>query len=531
MFFKFGRMARFAFGVALLVGAAISTHAVPEKVAGDAHRFSTLFTAQSVRDDLATRDGITSAIEWCRRYSIYKIYLETFRHGYQAERAVLENACDRFREAGFAVGGCVTTTQVGKRSTGKKIWLACYTDPATQQQLQEIFEFTAEIFDVVMIDDFFSTDCECEECNAARLAKMVTVGERRIRVAADTWSAYRMQLMLEVSRDRVMAASKRRNPRVHMILKYPNWYEEFHERGYDVIRQTELFDQVWVGTETRDFNAPKWGGLVQYGGYFIMRWMEGIAGEKCGGAWNDTFQTSTPNYIEQQRQAILGGAKETFLFSFPQLQRETGPANLEAWRKELPEMMEVAREVAGRVPHGIAAYKPPHSSPGGEPRIYDMVGMLGLPLVPCHQFPTTAPVAFFPAQAASDPEFVSKLEGFVKRGQTAIITSGLAARLETSTSVEAKNIVVFPVRGRPRTLLQMDEQEVAQVRADALRPLGITFDAPTSVSLYLFTDGSSVVENFRDTAAQVRLNGKQITVPPREWVCDWRQRKAGREKR
>ena len=44
------------------------------------HRFSTLFTAQQVRDHLATDEGIDAAINWCKRTGVTKVYIETFRY-------------------------------------------------------------------------------------------------------------------------------------------------------------------------------------------------------------------------------------------------------------------------------------------------------------------------------------------------------------------------------------------------------------------------------------------------------------------
>jgi len=73
---------------------------------------------------------------------VTKVYLETFRDGYQAERTTLQKAIGRFRAAEFEVSGCVTTTNVGKPSTGWKL-LSCYTDFATQNRVQSIFEYTA----------------------------------------------------------------------------------------------------------------------------------------------------------------------------------------------------------------------------------------------------------------------------------------------------------------------------------------------------------------------------------------------------
>src|SRR5512138_288024 len=63
------------------------------------HRFSTLFTAQDVRDRLATEEGLAKALDWCKQTGVTKVYIEEFRDGYQAERATLLRAKDRFRAA------------------------------------------------------------------------------------------------------------------------------------------------------------------------------------------------------------------------------------------------------------------------------------------------------------------------------------------------------------------------------------------------------------------------------------------------
>src|SRR4051794_32354338 len=80
------------------------------------HCFSTLFTAHDVKNHLSTNEGIEKAIEWCKQTGVTKVYVESFRDGYTAERAALEKARDRFRKEGFVVSGCVTPTSIGKKS-------------------------------------------------------------------------------------------------------------------------------------------------------------------------------------------------------------------------------------------------------------------------------------------------------------------------------------------------------------------------------------------------------------------------------
>ena len=53
------------------------------------HRFSTLFTAQDVREQLSSETGLGRAIDWCQQTGVTKVYLEEFRDGYQAEREAL----------------------------------------------------------------------------------------------------------------------------------------------------------------------------------------------------------------------------------------------------------------------------------------------------------------------------------------------------------------------------------------------------------------------------------------------------------
>jgi hypothetical protein len=485
------------------------------------HRYSTLFPAQDVRDRLSTDAGIDAAIDWCRNTAVTKVYIEAFRDGYQAERAALQHARDRFRAADFEVSGCVTTTQVGKPSGGWK-GIGCYTDPPTQQKLQSIFEYAASTFDEIMIDDFWFTYCTCPECDAARRAKTVTIGDHTYSVAGDTWEDYRRELMLRVSRDRILGPAKRVNPKVRIIIKYPNWYDEYQERGYDVEQETTAFDHIWVGTETRDYHDPRWGGIPQYGGYFLMRWLGGIGGEKCGGGWYDPYGTNEPTYVEQARQTVLASAGESLLFCYGSLLQSTGPKNIEALRANIPELLDVAEQVRRRRIAGIAAYKPPNSHSEDEHRVFDFVGMLGLPLVPCHAFPADAQAAFFSVHALKDPDLVPGLSAFIAAGKPVLLTDGLARCLAGKLDLGAPNVHVLPVKGDPKALLATPQPELDALRASLLHPFHTSFQAPNQVALYLFRDGSWVVENFRDDPATVELNSQQLTVPARGWIHHWK---------
>lgn len=486
------------------------------------HRFSTLFTAQNVREYLTTETGIDAAMDWCHKTAVSKVYIETFRDGYQADRATLLQAKERFLKAGFQVSGCITPTQVGKPSTGWKPTISCYTDLPTQGKVRAIFEFAAGLFDEIMIDDFWFTDCACPECEAARQAQTVKIGDKSYPVTGDTWEDYRCELLVRLSRDNVLAAAKRVNPKVKLIIKYPQWYDNFHNRGYEVLRETADFDRIWVGTETRDYKDPRWGGTVQYEAYFIMRWLGGIGAGKCGGGWYDWLGTTEATYVEQARQTVLAGARESFLFCYGGLQSTTGPKNVEALRLNQEELFAVAKEVNGRKLVGVAAYKPANSHPENEQRVFDFVGMLGVPLVPCHEFPKKAPAAFFSVHALRDPQFADKLAKFIESGKPVLLTDGLAARLTNQVDLKAANVQILEVKGSPKSLLDWPQEKVDTMRTPLLRPIKASFRAPAGVALYLFRDGSWAVENFKDAVAQVELNGKARNLAPRDWTYRWK---------
>ena len=464
-------------------------------------RFSTLFTAQNVRDHLSTEEGLGQAIDWCKATAVTHVYLESFRNNYTADRAVLERARDAFRREGFLVSGCVTTTQVGKTSTGWRI-IDCYTNEPTRARLAEIFAYAASMFDEIMIDDFLFTDCECkDECEPAR-------GDR-------SWADYRCDLMLDVSRHFILEPARRANPNVKVIIKYPQWYDNFHVRGYDVARETEAFDKIWVGTETRDYADRRWGGTVQYEAYFIMRWLGAIGGDKCGGGWFDPYGTTEATYVEQARQTILADAKEAVLFCYGSLQDGTGPANVRTFRTEVPGYFDLARLVRGQPLTGVHTCKPPSSDPGPEARVFDFVGMLGIPLDPRPGIDTTARSAFFSVHALKDPDLKRKLSTMVSDGAQVLLTSNLADALGKDLDRTRPNVHVIDIKYKSAAegqrgpldwdaFMAMPQADLDRLRDAMLAPLGATFRAPAKVALYLI-GRSAVVENFNDEPIDASL--------------------------
>ena len=448
----------------------------------DLLKISTLFTAQNVRNYLGSDGGLNNAIKWCKDTGVTHVFIETFRDNYTAERKTLENAKAEFAAAGLDVSGCVTTTRMGKISTGWNV-ISCYTNDKTQAELKRIFEFTASLFDEIMIDDFLFTDCQCDECKAAR-------GEK-------SWVDYRCDLMVKLSGELILGAARAVNPDVKIIIKYPQWYDQFHNRGYEVVRQSADYDRTWVGTETRDFDDKRWGGKVQYEAYYIMRWLGEIGGAKTGGGWFDPYGTTEHTYLEQARQTVLANAKEMLLFCYGSLQSGTGPANVEALRKEIPGLFKLAAIIRDKPIKGVMAAKPPNSDAEKEQYVYDFVGMLGLPLVPTAKISANAKAAFFPVHSLKDPQFKKKLTKMLAAGKPVLLTDGLAERL-SGVDLDGENVTSLKVSGNPKNLLKLTREELRPIRDKLLAPFGMKFDAPNKVALYLFGDHYLTVENFND---------------------------------
>jgi len=74
-----------------------------------------------------------------------------------------------------------------------------------------------------MIDDFLFIDCTCDECQAAR-------GDK-------SWTEYRCDLMLQISRERVLEPARAKNSNVKLIIKYPLSYSRERRKGMSMPEQ------------------------------------------------------------------------------------------------------------------------------------------------------------------------------------------------------------------------------------------------------------------------------------------------------
>jgi hypothetical protein len=464
-------------------------------------RISTLITADQVarmKDDA----GVQRGIAWCKEHGITRVYVETYRDKVEPSDDAVRRTRDGFRAAGILVSGCITPTQIGKASTGWNT-VSCYTDAGTRRETERIYRRAAGFFDEVMIDDFLFTDCRCEACGKAR--------------ADRPWMDYRRDLMLDVSRKEMLAAARAVNPRCRLIVKYPCWHEDFQERGYDVVRQTEAFDKTWVGTETRG-GVPNsgWPAEPQYRAYWLMRWLGGIGGPKCGGGWFDWLGTDPTYYLEQARMTVLGGAREAMLFNFGALmQDELGKRDVAAWRKELPLHFDLARLIAGRTPRGLLGWKPPNSPPGNDRNLHALLGMAGFPVVAAHRFDASAPGFVFGMQTQADAQWRKAWRVATVSGRAVVASADFGAAAPGSSGAPVVTLPANRDANRFDALADMPQSELDALRDRATASLGVRFHAAYGVGLFLFGSDTVVLQSFRDepTACELDIAGwKGMTV-------------------
>ncbi|MCL2775689.1 MAG: hypothetical protein FWD71_20435 [Oscillospiraceae bacterium] len=455
------------------------------------HIFSTLFTAQSVDKELRTPEGLQEAVNWCKTSALQKVYIESFRGNLFVEQDLLESVRDRFLEEGFSVCGCVTTTKMLKLSNG---WseIACYSHKPNLELMESIFRRTAAVFDTIMIDDFLFTDCTCEDCEKAR-------GGR-------SFDEYHSDVMVEMCLERILRPAREVNPSCKIIIKYPLWYEDFQKRGYDVIRQTRNFDMIWGGTETRDPDNENWGCYPQTQAFYMMVWDMKLDPEKCGGGWYDPYGTNPATYLEQARQTILSGVKESMLFCYGSLYKgDEGVNNTAAIRRETAGLHKLAYLVAGKKINGVSVPKVPGCDTEKEKYLSSFYGMLGIPVAPDIHLDPDAKSAILGYQAVGFPDAPMYAKDALKSGKAICFSEGF---LEYMALDVPKNALVIRPGGDNWNLTEMPQPELDALRNALLKHFDISFTAPSKVALNLYDDDLEIIQNFNDFAVEVTIDLK-----------------------
>lgn len=350
------------------------------------------------------------------KVDVDKIYLETHRDQLIVDRPTMERAIRYFKSKGLEVAGGITFTI----SEANSFETYCYQDPAERAKAQEIVEYTAGLFDEVILDDFFFIDCKCDYCIEAK-------GDR-------SWTDYRLELMHDAAENVVLGPAHKVNPKVKVVIKYPNWYDHFPALGFDLDHGPKHFDGIYTGTETRDAVSSD-QHLQPYLGYLIWRYFDNLNPGHNGGGWVDTGGSRIlDRYSEQLWLTLFAKAPEMTLFDYRQMLMDRQVPDKNGKKATFAECAGYTlRDIDATIgklgrPVGIKSYKPYQST--GEDFLQNYFGMAGLPMDLVPYFPEDENFMILTEQAAADPDIVSKIEKQLRNGKDVMITSGLLKALQ-----------------------------------------------------------------------------------------------------
>lgn len=369
-----------------------------------------------------------------RQLKVDKVYIEVQRDRRLLTEGQTERAKKFFLDHGVQVAGGMALSD---GNLGGQFQSFCYTDPQDRVFIKTAAEFAARHFDEVIQDDFFFVSTKKDSDIAAK-------GDK-------TWSQFRMSLMDDAAENLLVKPAKAVNPKVKMVVKFPNWYEHFQGSGYDLEREPGIFDGIHTGTETRDPVTTD-QHLQQYESYQIIRYFENIGPGRNGGGWVDTYNLrQLDRYAEQIWDTLFAKARELTVFEWSAMTQPfeigdraawenlptsfnfsemTNGVSAPTWARVAGYSLEQADTFLGQLgnPVGIASYKPFHST--GEDFLHNYLGMIGIPIDLHPEFPTNANLILLTECAKGDPDIVPKIKGQLRAGKSVVITSGLLRALQ-----------------------------------------------------------------------------------------------------
>ena len=241
--------------------------------------------------------------EMSQQLKIDKIYLETHRDRILVDEKTIESAKKYFKAQGIKVAGGITFTI----NEGNRYETFCYTNPEHRKRVKEIAEYTAKHFDEIILDDFFFTNCKCELCIKAK--------------GNLSWTQYRLKLMKEAAEELVIEPAGRSNPKVKIVIKFPNWYKHF--QGWDLIwRQSRNCSTEFIRERKHAtlFTADSIFSNTKVILSIVISRTSNRAATAADGLIPEVL-SYMDRYAEQLWMTLFAKAPEITLFDFRQLQR------------------------------------------------------------------------------------------------------------------------------------------------------------------------------------------------------------------
>lgn len=352
---------------------------------------------------------------------IGRAYLECYRGMEWCDKEQLLKVKSFFESKGIATSGGITTCD---ESNNEGFISLCYSTEKGQEILKKAVALNAEVFDEFIFDDFYFLNCRCEACIKQK-------GDR-------SWSQFRLDQKKWITEEIVMKTAKEINPDINVIVKYPQWYEDYNETGYDLKMEPALFDSIYTGTETRNPTYAQ-QHLPKYLSYFVLRYLESAAPGRNLGGWFDPYECTynVTSYLEQGYLTLFGKAKEVTLFCLDSLIKDN---DYRTFPPALGQMFEEVDSYLGKLgkPVGAAAYRPAYGR--GENNLHNYLGMCGIPLEPCIDYPEQAKVIFLAESAADDSLIAEKMKKSLIGGADVIVTSGFVRKLGDIFKKEFVNV-------------------------------------------------------------------------------------------
>jgi hypothetical protein len=365
-----------------------------------------------------------------------KVYIEGYRGRTFATDTQVEAVKRAFQSKGIATAGGVT---FDAGSSGGQFNTLDYENPVDRETAERASRLMARHFDELILDDFFFYNTKSDADIAAK-------GSR-------SWTDYRIDKMHEVARDLVLGPAKQVNPRIKVVIKYPNWYEHFHGTGFDLGQEARMFDGIYTGTETRDPVITD-QQLQQYESYQIIRYFDNVRPDGGnGGGWVDTYSIrSVDRYAEQLWDTEFAKAPQIVLFEWSAMASDGRATAGErhwakmhtsfdwnaiaaahpnaGWATAANAALHVADTALNGLgnPVGVASYRPPHAS--GEDFLHNYIGNLGVPIELYPQYPAGAHTILLTQAASTDPQIIAKVDASLRGGANVIVTSGFLEAMQ-----------------------------------------------------------------------------------------------------
>ncbi len=395
----------------------LSVHAFSQAKSWSHPRYAIYFTARDIDSLLSTPDRFEKTMAYFAPVRPVHVYLEGKSYG-EISVEQLKAIAEKFRSMGIRVsGGMVPVGPQGPLT---------YHNPEHLEMLSQKMKALASVFDAIIIDDWLFT---------------IAVDPQSVKERGKkTWAEYRTDLLLRQSQKYMIEPARKVNPRVRITIKYPNWYEGFPTNGYDVYRETHLFDSLAVGIETRNRMTHD-QHIPIYSGYVFQKWYASISPSKWVGCWLDNYDMKgNPNdYNAQVWQAVLAQSPEIILWCAGQLY-PTGPSSdvYPYFCENIPLFEKVAGMLC-QEPRGIPMYLPYSST--GEYNIFGYLGMIGIPIEPVAEFPFNSQNAIFTLHSLKDPDLAKKMLARLKKGKDVFMTWPLWQKLQDTEFKHTLNLV------------------------------------------------------------------------------------------